>query len=228
MPSCYKIFEYWRDKCITKDGKVGGKDKDRGISVVRNEHSAECFACGALVKRTDMFSWDKYDMDLKDVWSDKRVNSKLQKAHVVAKQFGGLDVPENLFLLCSDCHYESPDTKNPSTFFRWVYRRRQDCAYGLRLKLFLDELSREIESRGYDIGEFAKKYVLCSETGEDMILTALENAGVHGVKIVESTAVGCIVDEIERKILDLEKSRLAERERELVGVFSKSEMKPLT
>ena len=89
MPSCYKIFEYWEDKCISSDGKVGVIGENDGLRVVWDEHLAQCWACGCVAKQHDMLSWDKYDLDLREVWADKRINSKLQKCHILAKQFGG-------------------------------------------------------------------------------------------------------------------------------------------
>lgn len=201
MPSCYKIFEHWADKCISPDGKVGVIGEINGRRVVENEHLAQCWACGHAVKRRDVLSWDKYDIDPHEVWADKRINSTLQKCHILAKQFGGPNEPDNLFLLCSDCHAESPDTRNRDAFFRWVYRKKRDCSNGLDCKEFVANTTEEIESRGYNLEEFAKKFCkLPLKKQWEVIESGLYNCGTHGATVAPSSAAICIIDEIERYI----------------------------
>lgn len=43
-----------------------------------------------------------------------------ERAHIVARSLGGSEDPENMFLLCADCHVNSPDTVNPRAFVSWV------------------------------------------------------------------------------------------------------------
>lgn len=206
MVSCYKIFEYWRNKCITSDGKVGIIGETSGVDVIRDDYRAECWGCGQPARPPLVFSNEVYDMSLSEVWADKCINSRLQKCHIFARQFGGSDTPDNLFLLCEDCHAESPDTKNRATFFRWIYRRKHECAYGIRHKLFFDEFVKEIESRGYNSNEFAKKYALaCSGRDSSVVQSALDEVGFHCTGVTESTLVGCIVDEIERRMMEYDR-----------------------
>lgn len=199
MVSCYKIFDYWEDKCINEKGEVSGTS---GILVVSDPYTPRCFACGKPVYRDDELVGD----ELKDLWSDKKVNSKLQKCHILAKQFGGSDEPENLFLMCADCHAESPDTRNRAAFFRWVYRRKREYTWGVNLGGFLLTLEREIEDRGYIFEDF-----LCGMKSQDMseiIKLGIGRAGLHGTHIAHSSVVIGIVDEMEQRFLDMRKREL--------------------
>lgn len=198
MPTCYSIFRYWENKGITEKGEVCDNG---GLPVVANEHLPQCWACGMPVNKREILSWDKYDRSVDETWKDPRVNNRLNRCHIVAKQFGGPDDPENLFLLCEECHCESPDTTNRAAFFRWVYRRRKEYSYGMPLKKILREMIAEIKVRGYDPIWFANK--LRSYTGDEMdtgVKEALTRCGVHGTAIADSSVVVCVVDELERMV----------------------------
>lgn len=196
MPSCYKIFDYWKDKRILENGEISDSGFD-GIAVVENEALACCWACGMPVKKGDIFSWDKYDMELSKLWSDKRVNSKLQKCHIRPKMFNGEDTPDNLFLMCCDCHAESPDTTNRTAFFRWVYRKRKRSWYGIDLVKIEETFKSEIESRGYDFESFLHKlYVEKNCDVAELVRRGLGECGSHASSVAESTMVVCIVDSL--------------------------------
>ena len=199
MPSCYHIFEYWSDKYIDERGLISANGD---LKVIQNENFPTCFACGRAAKRKDILSWEKYDVSKTELWSDKRINSTLQKAHIVGQQFGGENKPENLFLLCSDCHYDSPDTQNEAAFMRWVYRRRNRFAYGMDVVGFYEEVQAEIRARGYEPLSFLKKYYdLGYKFSFDLVESAFNKAGTHGANIVPSTLVVCLIDEIESNII---------------------------
>lgn len=201
MTSCYKIFEYWRDKYIMPNGEVCGRGEGFPIAVVRDEYVPECWACGRPAKNRDVLTDETYDMKLSDIWADSRINSRLQKCHIVARQFGGPDTPDNLFLLCENCHEASPDTRNERAFFRWVYRRRSECYMGINTRRFADEFLKEIEMRGYVTNEFVKKCVLRGVDLSEVVQDSLKNAGYHSTRIAESSIVCSIVDELEQRII---------------------------
>ena len=215
MPSCYKIYEYWKDKRILENGEISDT-LGKGVRVVENPSLACCWACGRPVKRSDVLSWDKYDKDEKYLWSDKRVNSKLQKCHILAKQFDGPDTPENLFLMCQDCHIESPDTQNRNAFFRWVYRKRKKSYCGFDMEVFFSELKSEIEIRGYEFKSFLKElYDEKNLNVGELTEKGLKNCGCHGTSVVESTMAICVVDSL---VSGLEKEKVHSNELDMIPV----------
>lgn len=213
MTSCYGVFNYWNGKYITESGEVSNDD---GAKIVENEYLPCCWACGEPVNRKDIFSWDKYDKSVEELWKDKKVNATLQRAHIIAKQFGGPDDPNNLFLLCPDCHYESPDTKNKAVFFRWVYRKKQRCSCGIDVLALKLELEQEIKARGYDVEEFCRDYFDGAERVD--MKNAMEECGLHGSRIVPASVMGVFVDAAERKVIGIRRKKISNREKELMEV----------
>ena len=216
MVSCYSIFDYWRDKAITERGEVVDNSNIVARQVVPDVYLPSCFACGYPVRARDIISWDKYSMSVEDIWKDKRINSVLQRCHVVAKQFGGPDTADNLFLLCSGCHQESPDTKNRAAFFRWVYRRKAECSHGINCSHFTEEIRREVEMRGYNLEEFAKKFAAVPREEMDACLDrAWEKCGLHGMHYAASTMMIAAIDSIESKIIEKDQQQLNRRKQEI-------------
>ena len=205
MPSCYDIFRYWQDKGITENGEVSDTG---GRSVVANKHLPQCWACGRPVDRKAVLSWDKYDLEVEDIWRDKRVGNRLQRCHIIAKQFGGSNDTSNLFLLCEDCHALSPDTKNRASFFRWVYRRRSEFIVGHDFVGMMRELPREIKSRGYEVEAFVKEwYDLPSHETGNLVDEAFSMVGFHSTSIADSSVVAALVDVMERKVMNARKQK---------------------
>ena len=50
------------------------------------------------------------------------------------KSLNGEDKPENYFLLCPQCHAESPDTTDAKLFFAWVRYKRTHENYSMVLR----------------------------------------------------------------------------------------------
>lgn len=221
MCSHYKIVEFWLDKKITEQGEIVDIDCNKdGELVVWDERLACCFACGKPAKKDDVLSWDSYDMELSDVWNTKRVGSKLERAHILARQFGGTDTPDNLFLLCPDCHFQSPDTKNKATFFRWVYRRKQRYTYGIDSVKFKEDLTQEVLSRGYSLEDVAQAFCnLTSDEQSALMHKAACECGIHGGNCAVSTYIGCMVDVIELNFLTIHRKKNDTRYEELATVY---------
>ena len=158
----YKIFNYWKDKAITCDGNIvdvnDEKYFDTSIEVVRDWGEPECFACRKFVKQItedpkyEDWLQDESDEGLKAIWGHKDTKHVLERAHIIPFSLGGSENPDNLFLLCKDCHKDSPDTNNPKNFFRWVYMKRNSpnkCQK--RNILYLNEcLNRRLDSTSCD------------------------------------------------------------------------------
>lgn len=92
-------------------------------------------------------------------WSDAedrcwRCGSKrtLQKCHIVAKQFGGEQVTENLIPLCAECHDEAPDVTDPSEMWRWI-KETKPMTYGT---LKFERALSCCRDRGVDLSNFDK------------------------------------------------------------------------
>jgi len=71
----------------------------------------------------------------------------LQKCHIVARQFGGGDGPENIVALCAECHDEAPDVTDPEEVWNWI---------------------RQTRPRFYDSLKFERAIALCQARGVDV------------------------------------------------------------
>ncbi len=84
-------------------------------------------------------------------WCCGSSKKELQKCHIVPKSLGGPDSPNNLVPLCSLCHDEAPDVKDPEAIWTWI-ANQQNSLSGLglgRLGDLWDALPKLIEK--YDI-----------------------------------------------------------------------------
>ena len=146
MPSHYEIFNYWKDKKITNNlDIIRASDEQNGILVVDDWGEPSCWGCGKLVKY--LYQYKQYDKwleqeDFKKIWNYKEIKSKFNRCHILANQFGGSTDVNNMFLLCSHCHGESPDNTNSKIFFAWILNRRKDYEMGYNFhvmtKIFYD------------------------------------------------------------------------------------------
>lgn len=127
-PTHYKIFDYWKDKSINHKYKIISQHEyeDGARYVVMDWGEPECWACGKPFLKIPDYENKLKSCGLDSIWDDKYIKSNLQRCHIVAKQLGGGDSVENLFLMCEDCHFESPDTKYPQVFFAWVVDKKRN------------------------------------------------------------------------------------------------------
>ncbi|MFD1903049.1 HNH endonuclease [Paenibacillus rhizoplanae] len=65
----------------------------------------------------------KYDLNKPSATREDIINNwdrvPLQRCHIIARQFDGEDIPDNLFLMCKNCHDRAPNTKSREAFF-WI------------------------------------------------------------------------------------------------------------
>lgn len=132
MPSTshYKIFDYWKDKCIDEQGNVYIEREEVfrfTQTVVYDWGEPNCWACGRIIPVENEPKYQEWieAEDLKSIWNCRTLRRCTERAHIIPRSLGGKDEPENLFLLCPKCHKESPDTSMPSMFLAWVYQRRR-------------------------------------------------------------------------------------------------------
>lgn len=173
-----RILAYWQDKCITELGEVindSGEYDNSIVPVVEFPTEPCCWGCGCLVPGLD---------ESKDPYGDKITKSMLQRCHIVPHALGGSDTdPANLFLLCGECHKQSPDTSNPRNFLMWVYQRRKRM-------IGLDLWNHDVRKLMDDVVALCEKLGKDPRSG-DINAMALMN---HGSQISDSSFVYAYVD----------------------------------
>lgn len=150
LPSKAAIFRAWRSWL-----------DERGI----DWGEPSCWACGE-------FWWGRYDRSVESDSDFDRVweAAPLERCHIVAPSLDGTDDPENLFLLCRDCHDRAPNTTSREGFLRWVMLQR-----GAWWHRRANEMLTELEAVGLtDPREVAE--LLESPEVHDWVL---RNTGMH-------------------------------------------------
>lgn len=199
--SHYRIFEYWKDKVILSTGEIKSKHERKPSDdyeiVVYDWGEPCCWACEEpAIRNQDLERFFDAHPDtaspdfFKKLYDLKSVKSKLNRCHIHPNALGGEDSPENLFLMCEECHALSPDTTNRSAFFRWVYDRRQKYYMGLmKPKEIIKRIDEELSRRGLpplvECVKMAKAPYELSDCDEFM----RERVGSHCSRVVESSMI---------------------------------------
>lgn len=127
--SSSRISYYWKDKSITESGEIltfPFKTKEKTIDVVIDLGEPECMCCGKWIaaeknpKYYDVLNSDNPEK----VWDFKEVTSVTDRVHIIAHSLGGKEEPENMLVMCKECHRESPDTKYPRQFLKYIFNKR--------------------------------------------------------------------------------------------------------
>lgn len=218
ITSHYKIFDYWKTKYITEDGAITDDENEAECAVVDDWGEPTCWACGKPVKKIDKdlhyAEWVNAD-DFKSIWDHKTTKHDLNRCHIIPAMLGGADVPENLFLMCEECHYKSPDTRNPYNFFRWVLRRKRGSVMGKRNVFdFMSEIDKELHSQGFPTSKEIFDILITNGNEKTMAVYGGDEqsgfieflrhaAGLHLNYIVESTLISTIVDWFKSMYLDV-------------------------
>lgn len=99
MPTCEQIAKHWF-KC----------DDPRAELFVQDMTVPACFACSKPARtKGSKRSWN---------------GAVLERAHIVARQFGGPDTADNILLLCQPCHREQPDVPDRDAVIDWANNHR--------------------------------------------------------------------------------------------------------
>ena len=159
----YKIFDYWKDKAITNNGDIVDVNDEKyfssSIEVVYDWGEPECFACRKLVAPVlddkDYEQWLEDEEGLKKIWNHRETRRNLERAHIIPHSLGGNENPDNMFLLCKECHEESPDTNNPKNFFRYIYMKRKspNKAYKRYMMFMQDCINRNLDFTTCDVNK---------------------------------------------------------------------------
>lgn len=188
------------------------KDREFALEyeiVVDDWGEPSCWACGEpaigdkeLIRFFDAHS----DVDIVDfckkLYALKPLKHKLNRCHIKPNALGGADSPENLFLMCEECHALSPDTTNRAAFMRWVYDRRQRYTHGImKPSEMLRRIDEELSSRGLPplmecIGTAKSKYEI---TDVDEFMR--DRVGTHCSSVAESSLVVGATDWILHDLL---------------------------
>lgn len=180
------IFEYWKDKAITKDGGIILEESHKetnSIPVVIDWGEPECWACRRSVRNIEDYETYKtlLETDIPKIWNYSKVTSMLNRCHIIPEAAGGEDKPENLFLLCESCHCESPDTENSNNFLKWVYKRRR----------------KEKSENGFIISKLFQEFIEdCEEKVKDYKTMKIGEAKTysHGGYVSQSTIAMALAD----------------------------------
>ncbi|WP_206669725.1 HNH endonuclease [Paenibacillus luteus] len=177
MPTKAQIFEHWMD-WLDKRGFDWGEPC--------------CWAC----KRD--FN-DTYDLNKPSATREEIIKNwertPLQRCHIIARQFGGEDIPDNLFLMCKSCHDRAPNTKSRGAFLDWV--EKQDYT-----SLVQEDIMREL--RNFELLD------LIDNVGEmladkELMKRFFNNSGFHmnqargGSEITLSSIFVQIAEELKRR-----------------------------
>ena len=120
--------------------------------------------------------------------------SGIEIAHIVPKSIGGSNDVDNLFLLCRDCHRESPDCSDDRFFFKWVSENASGFEVDVALSK-VEKISKGVSDAGGGIDHLRGKDLL------SLMSKAFESIQTHGGRISDSTyyAVGYKMVEIYKE-----------------------------
>lgn len=217
----YSIAEYWKDKCITKDGNVFTYDEIKANGAEEYEFvicdlgEPKCWACGKPTYAWEEKCYPQWleNGDYRSIWNSKKVRSHLNRCHIIPESLGGNADLSNVFLMCPKCHEASPDTRNKGTFFRWVYRKRKRSCGGMpNADVIFNAVDEELKGRGLPgfrgILEEIEASGACHEfenaINEGGIRKEFEEGlAFHGGYSAESSLYGVLADWLEKEYNDL-------------------------
>lgn len=102
---------------------------------------------------------------------------RLEKCHIIPDALGGADAPENLVLLCKQCHRDAPNTMDKDFFWDWI----KSSAVPFYGTFYITQAIKEIESV-YDINledAFARKQADGQESFKEFLDQEIKNTVVH-------------------------------------------------
>jgi hypothetical protein len=132
-----EILEFWKDRI-----------SETGLFIDWGEPG--CWACGFHYGvKYDTRSGDAPWTEILKLW--ERI--PLQRCHIVPRALGGSDNPENLFLMCRECHDSQPNTSVPEIFFRWARNQSSSRREELRILEAFRSLGVDDDDEKFRIAE---------------------------------------------------------------------------
>lgn len=158
------ILNYWIGKSINKTGEVLLKPKNivEDLLVVLDPGEPSCWACNKSFKN----------------WNE------LERAHIKPRALSHDDSPGNLFLMCANCHFESPDYMDSKFFYMYIYDKAKRSAMGIDTKLIFDCVSKFESLSGKEVD-----YSVFNNFKIDT-----NKSNTHGSQLVDSTLQAMIID----------------------------------
>lgn len=177
MPKKAQIFEHWME-WLDKRGFDWGEP-----------------CCWACKRHFD----NKYDLNKPKATREEIIQNwdraPLQRCHIIARQFGGEDVPDNLFLMCKNCHDRAPNTKSREAFLDWV--EKQDYTSLVQEDIMRELKNFELIDRIDDVNEML--------ADKELMKRFFNNSGFHmnqargGSEITLSSIFAQIAEELKSR-----------------------------
>ena len=174
--SKFRIYDYWKDKAITKKFEIkpvsACTKEDDALSITEFPDEIFCWACQMPPYQQGTHR------TLSGLWNG---DTLLQRSHILEKSLNGEDKPENYFLLCPQCHAESPDTTDAKLFFAWVRYKRTHENYSMVLRR---DMKKAAEILGVDQNLVEERFAALRLTRleEDAYIRdyIVKNCAMHG------------------------------------------------
>ena len=158
--SKFRIYDYWKDKAITKKFEIkpvsACTKEDDALSITEFPDEIFCWACQMPPYQQGTHR------TLSGLWNG---DTLLQRSHILEKSLNGEDKPENYFLLCPQCHAESPDTTDAKLFFAWVRYKRTHENYSMVLRR---DMKKAAEILGVDQNLVEERFAALRLTREEV------------------------------------------------------------
>lgn len=185
----YKIYSYWKDKAITKHFEVKlwemCTSEDEAVKIIDFTDEIVCWGCGIFPYSTSK------SKRIEVLWNQDHL---LDRAHILAQSKGGEDIPSNLFLLCPNCHEESPDTTSPKNFYAWVYYKRKHDNWA---QVYRRELEKAAIMKGVNLEELLGRINQLNmkfDTVKVMRKQCIERCALHGGAVSMSSKMLAFID----------------------------------
>lgn len=151
-----EIYKYWEGRGIF--------DIDYTVPL--------CFACGVEFgggKNNDVYT--RYDKA-----------TGIQRCHIIPESLGGKAEPNNLILLCSSCHRESPNVNDGDILINWCANHESHISIAItKFKEALKYSPYSLRSLESDMKDVELAIMVMENMGKDKEFNQwyLNNAGLH-------------------------------------------------
>lgn len=189
-PSRKQIAEYWRGKYISKDLEIIDFYENNALPVIVDFGEPACWACGMFNDK--IYNNPNYDKLLNTknymrIWNLPE-NRYLQKAHIKSRMLGGKNIPSNYFLLCKECHQESPDFDDIQYFYAYIRFVRENVFKVSKRRN--EEMKRAI----YELSYQMNKNILTIDKGIQNLFLNVNKMGLHITSFSLYTYAAAIVE----------------------------------